>query len=141
MVPFVALLQESSKLRLPIPLLRPDRRSLRLERWPLEFPGSPMILEGHKNTLKKDFSQKSQPISHLRTLLRMLCRNIFAILAPVAVVYEGGGVYLGGTSSGIIGVTGTSKGIVERAGEEIVSAVRRLSEAAACLLLASISGR
>lgn len=29
----------------------------------------------------------------------MLCRKNFAILAPVAVVYDGGGVYLGGGSS------------------------------------------
>lgn len=37
--------------------------------------------------------------THLLTLRRMLCRNILASLAPVAVVYEGGGVYFGGESS------------------------------------------
>lgn len=31
----------------------------------------------------------------------MLLRNSFAILAPVAVVYDGGGVYFGGASSNI----------------------------------------
>lgn len=31
----------------------------------------------------------------------MLLRNNFAILAPVAVVYDGGGVYFGGASSSI----------------------------------------
>lgn len=36
---------------------------------------------------------------HLLTLRRMLLRNNFAILAPVAVVYDGGGVYFGGASS------------------------------------------
>lgn len=34
----------------------------------------------------------------------MLLRNNFAILAPVAVVYEGGGVYFGGASSNIDGL-------------------------------------
>lgn len=35
---------------------------------------------------------------YLRTLLRMVFRSIFTMRAPVAVVYEGGGVYLGGAS-------------------------------------------
>lgn len=34
-----------------------------------------------------------------RTLRRMLFRSNFAIRAPVAVVYDGGGVYFGGASS------------------------------------------
>lgn len=70
----------------------------------------------------------------------MLCRSILAILAPVAVVYDGGGVYLGGTSSaGITGVTGTSKGIAVTAGEaEIVSALLRSTKDD---LRESISGR
>lgn len=38
---------------------------------------------------------------YLRTLRRMLLRSNFAIRAPVAVVYEGGGVYFGGESSSI----------------------------------------
>lgn len=38
-------------------------------------------------------------ISNLRTLLRMVLRSIFTMRAPVAVVYDGGGVYLGGESS------------------------------------------
>lgn len=33
----------------------------------------------------------------------MLLRNIFANLAPVAVVYDGGGVYFGGASSTTVG--------------------------------------
>lgn len=71
----------------------------------------------------------------------MLCLNILAILAPVAVVYEGGGVYLGGTSSGMTGVTGTSKGIVVIVGEEDSASAFLLLSAAASLFLASISGR
>lgn len=39
---------------------------------------------------------------YLRTLRRILFLSILAILAPVAVVYDGGGVYLGGASSVIV---------------------------------------
>lgn len=39
--------------------------------------------------------------TYLRTLRRILFRSNFAIRAPVAVVYDGGGVYLGGASSNI----------------------------------------
>lgn len=37
--------------------------------------------------------------NYLLTLLLIVLRNIFTIRAPVAVVYDGGGVYLGGASS------------------------------------------
>lgn len=54
-------------------------------------------------------NQQNMFSTYLLTLLRILCLSILAIRAPVAVVYDGGGVYLGGASS--IGA-GMSNGIV-----------------------------
>lgn len=57
----------------------------------------------------------------------MLALSNFAIRAPVAVVYDGGGVYFGGTSSGTTGVIGTSKGIVVIVGDAGLASISRRS--------------
>uniref|UniRef100_A0A1A9UWB7 Uncharacterized protein n=1 Tax=Glossina austeni TaxID=7395 RepID=A0A1A9UWB7_GLOAU len=60
------------------------------------------------SALSTKFSLEQNDASHCGcddyrlTLRRMLWRNIFAKRAPVAVVYDGGGVYFGGASSGLL---------------------------------------
>lgn len=52
----------------------------------------------------------------------MLFRKIFAIRAPVAVVYDGGGVYLGGASSNT-NDTGLLSEVISMAGIAVESVV------------------
>uniref|UniRef100_A0A1B0ARN4 Uncharacterized protein n=1 Tax=Glossina palpalis gambiensis TaxID=67801 RepID=A0A1B0ARN4_9MUSC len=60
------------------------------------------------SALSTKFSLEQNDASHCGcddyrlTLRRILWRNNFANRAPVAVVYDGGGVYLGGASSGLL---------------------------------------
>ncbi|KAI9583641.1 hypothetical protein GQX74_005389 [Glossina fuscipes] len=60
------------------------------------------------SALSTKFSLEQNDASHCGcddyrlTLRRILWRNNFANRAPVAVVYDGGGVYLGGASSGLV---------------------------------------
>lgn len=64
--------------------------------------GSPIILRGKRNSILVKlipFVARQSSFFYLLTLRRMLFLSILAIRAPVAVVYDGGGVYFGGASS------------------------------------------